>query len=138
MFAQIFQSDFEPAVFGMDMVCIICSLLWPYLFCHYGNSTMDKVSTIGDIAYNSNWFELPVKLQKQFIFIILRSHKRSSFIGFHLIPCTMQVFGQVSFKYKPAVAMLHRISLEYSVLFCFQVLKSACSYYVFFRELSQH
>lgn len=73
---------------------------------------MDDVSIIGDIAYNSNWFDYPVKLQKYFIFIALRSHKRSRFIGFYLIPCTMEIFAQV--------------------------LKSACSYYVFFRGLSQH
>lgn len=69
--------------------------MWPYLFCHFGNSAMDNVSSIGDIAYNSNWFDYPVKLQKYFIPIVLRSHKRSDFIGFDLIPCTMEVFGQV-------------------------------------------
>lgn len=92
---NLFQSDFDPAVFGMDLVCIICSLMWPYLFCHFGNSTMNLVSHVGDIAYNSNWFNYPAKIQKDFIFVVLRSHKRNCFIGFHLVPCTMEVFGQV-------------------------------------------
>lgn len=119
----------------MDIICIICSLMWSYLFCHFGNSTMNHVSTISDIAYNSNWFGYPVKLQKYFIFIVLRSHKRSRFIGFYLIPCTMETFGQVCALFQWSTHRNNNFFWCFKLYF--QVLKSACSYYVFFRGLSQ-
>lgn len=90
-----FQSDFDLGVLGMDILAVFCALLWLVFFCHFGNLAADRVSAIGDIAYDLNWFEHPVEMQKYMILTIARSNKRIEFSGLHLIPCSMEMFGKV-------------------------------------------
>lgn len=79
----------------MDIIALCNAMLWPTFFCHFGNLTADHVTAIGQIAYNSNWFEHPVDMQKFMILIIARSHERAEFFGLHLITCSMETFGKV-------------------------------------------
>lgn len=90
------QSEFDPGVFGMDVLCLVCSLMWSFLFCYFANLATDHVSAIGDVAYCLNWFDHPVEMQKYLILIVARSHDRIYFTGLDLIPCTIEVFGKVT------------------------------------------
>lgn len=90
------QSEFDLDVFPMDVLCLVCSLMWSFLFCYFANVATDHVSDIGDVAYNNlNWFEHPVDMQKYLILIVARSHERVDFTGVHLIVCSIEVFGKV-------------------------------------------
>lgn len=82
-------------VLGMDMIALLNAMLWPSFFCHFGNLAADHVSAISHVAYDLNWFEHPVDVQKFMILIIARSNKRAEFLGLHLIPCSMETFGKV-------------------------------------------
>lgn len=79
----------------MDIIAVICALLWSSLYCHFGNSASDHVLEIGDIVYGLNWFEQPLEMQKYMILIMARSKRRIEFSGFSLITCSMEMFGKV-------------------------------------------
>lgn len=65
------------------------------MFCYFANIATEYIETIGDITYDSNWFNHPVEMQKYFIMIISRSHKPTHFTGLHLIPCSLEELGKV-------------------------------------------
>lgn len=90
-----FQSEFDTGVFAMDVLCVVCSLMWPFLFCYFANLATDCVAAIGYVAYSLNWFEHPVEMQKYLLLIVARSHERVHFTGLHLIECSIEVFGKV-------------------------------------------
>lgn len=74
---------------------MICALLWPTIFSHFANSTVDRVAAIGYTAYVLNWYDQPVNMQKYVILFIARSYERINFSGLNLIPCSMEAFGKV-------------------------------------------
>lgn len=90
------HSDFDVGVLGMDMIALFNAMLWPAFFCYFGNLAADGVSAIGLVAYDLNWFEHPVEMQKFLILTIARSNKRAEFSGLQLIPCSMEMFGKVN------------------------------------------
>lgn len=65
------------------------------MYCYYGNFATEFMKTIDDMAYDSNWFNFPVEMQKYFIMIISRSHKQAYFNGFGFVPCSLEMLGQV-------------------------------------------
>lgn len=75
--------------------CILWSLPWPALFCYVANLTTDRIYSLGDIAYEMDWFEYPPEIHKFFILIIARSQIPADFTGFKLIRCTLETFVQV-------------------------------------------
>lgn len=91
----LFQSSLEIASFCFRVICIICSLMWPYLFCYYASHTTDRILTIDNVAYDLNWYDCPLEVQKNLMFLIARSHQPIRFRGFKLIPCTLEGFGRV-------------------------------------------
>lgn len=90
-----FQSDFEPATFVMDFLGILCSLMWPSIFCYFADLTTDRVLKIGDTVYDLNWFDQPVEMQKYVTLMIARSQERIYFSGLGLITCSLEAFGKV-------------------------------------------
>lgn len=90
-----FHSEFDMVAFVFDVICVICYLIWSSLFCYHGNLAADRVSSVGSSAYNSNWFHLPVEMQKFMTLIIARSQNPVYFTGLGLIDCTMEVFEKV-------------------------------------------
>lgn len=83
-------------VFGFDVICTACTLVWLALFCYHANFASDRVACIGYNIYDWNWFEYPVELQKYTILVIAQSQEPVYFVGFNLIRCTMEVLGKVS------------------------------------------
>lgn len=100
------QTKFDAGSFIYSVVCIACSLIWPYIFCYFASLTTDRVSAIGNIAYDVNWFDFPPKLQKYLILIINRSQEQVQFTGLNLIGCSLEVFGKVSISFQPLNASL--------------------------------
>lgn len=72
------------------------SMFWPYLFCYYATYITNRISFIGFAAYDTNWFDYPLDLQKHMILILARSQENVHFHGFNLIECTLEVFGKVT------------------------------------------
>lgn len=80
---------------GFHVICVICSSIWPFLFCYFATFATYRVAAIAQAAYDSNWLDLPPRLQKYIILIITRSQETIHFTGFGLFSCTLEVLGKV-------------------------------------------
>lgn len=95
-FVCLFQSAIDPGVIAFDLLCFICSLIWPFLFCYYANIIVERMLSIGDDAFNMKWYDCPIELQKFIILIVLRAYEVKPLCGLRMIPCTLEIFGRVS------------------------------------------
>lgn len=91
-----FQYSNDVLSFVFNVMCIVCSTIWPSFYSYYATVATEQILTIGDATYNSNWFNYPVKMQKHVILIVARSQKRVLFSGLNLMYCTVEYFGKVS------------------------------------------
>lgn len=107
------QSAIDPGVIAFDLLCFICSLIWPFLFCYFANTTFEQMLSIGDDAYNLNWYDCPTDVQKYIILTVLRAHEMKPFDGLGLISCTLEIFGRVIIyiEFINFVCLLKRFSL---------------------------
>lgn len=81
-----------------EFLSIANVMTWPYLCCRYATFTVDRISSLGDVVYDLNWYEYPIELRKYFVLIIARSHTPIEFTGLGLIYCTLYSFGRVSLR----------------------------------------
>lgn len=97
-FDSNFQSTAElsPQFILYDVLCIVSSLMWPYLFCDYATFATHGIASIKNIIYESNWYDYPPQLRKAIILIIAHSQQPFNFVGFNLIRCNLEIFGKVN------------------------------------------
>lgn len=88
-------SNFEPKVLLFDMSCLLCALFWPALICSFGTFATDRIESVGDIAYDSNWYAYPTEVRKHVMLIIGRSQEPVYFMGYGVVRATLEVFGKV-------------------------------------------
>lgn len=89
------QSEFDAVLFVIDVVCVICALMWCGLYCYFAGMASDRLSSIDYAAFATTWYNYPVKWQKFVILIALRSRIPVHFKGLNVITCTLEVFGKV-------------------------------------------
>lgn len=131
------QSTFDFVLFFIDIVCIVCALLWCGFYCYFGNMASDRLSSLGDTAFATDWYNYPVEWQKFVILIALRSGKPVYFKGLNVITCTLEVFGKVSRVLFCSLFYFPSWIFFLISIFSFKIFKSACSYYIIFRSFSQ-
>lgn len=90
-----FQSNFSLVPFIMDMICILCSLVWPSFFCYFANLVTDRILMLRDSVYGLNWSDQPMEMQKFVILMMARTQERVYFSGLGLISCSLEIFGKV-------------------------------------------
>lgn len=79
-----------------DISCMLCGLLWPWMICYFASIVGERMASIGDMAYESVWYDYSVQLRKNIILIVTRSRKVAHFTGLGLVICTVEVFGKVN------------------------------------------
>lgn len=89
------KSSFGFTYIFNDLGFVICSLFWPALFCYFATITTDRISSIGNIAYHSDWYEFPSKLRHSIQLIILRSQTPTHFSGWNLFRCNFKFIRKV-------------------------------------------
>lgn len=104
------QSEFDMVLFVIDIVCVICALIWCSLYCNFADMASERLSSIGDAAFSADWYNYPLKWQKYFILMIERSQKPVHFKGLNVINCTLEVFVKV----KPCNTFLMFVEDAYS------------------------
>ncbi|XP_031636412.1 odorant receptor 67c-like isoform X2 [Contarinia nasturtii] len=87
--------NFEPSHLLFDVSCIVCSLSWPSLMCYFASLATDKIASLGDVAYGSDWDKYPLSIRKYIILIIARSQEPVYFTGMNLVNCTLEVLGKL-------------------------------------------
>lgn len=80
---------------SFDMFNLLCSLLWPYLFCYCATNITNRIPSLGYVAYDSNWYDYPPELRGHITLIIRRSQEPIQFTGFKIVGCNFEVFGNV-------------------------------------------
>lgn len=83
----------ETAVTLYDLNTI---LAMTFIYCYSSEQITLMLYNIGDIFYNSMWYQLPVALQKPVIFPILRSSRVFRLRSLGLIDCSLPVFLSVN------------------------------------------
>lgn len=106
------QSSFDIVNIAYNGFCMMCSLIWPSIFCYFGTHITDRLLLIALIMYESKWYYYPLELQKFVILVIARSQKPAYFTGLNLIRCTLEIFGKVNIKvnalhYMQAISSAH-------------------------------
>lgn len=131
------QSSFEVDKILFQIVCITASLMWPYLYCYYATFACDRVASIGDTVYNSNWYKQSVEMQRRNILIIAYSQQPVHFTGFNLFPCTLEIFGHVSIKFIPLCDNFKYEATNILFIIFLQLFRKSCSFYLIFRSVSE-
>lgn len=71
------------------MITLMCTI--NYL----GTVTTAKCAEVGEIAFNSKWYQFPNELQKYISPIVQQSHKPINFHGFRVVLCTLETLMKV-------------------------------------------
>lgn len=67
-----------------------------FCYCFFGKSTTENFDRIANCLFQSNWIELPVKLQKYFVIIIGNAHKPFFYHGLGIVVLDLESFAKVS------------------------------------------
>lgn len=113
---------------------IFNSLAWPFPLCYFANKTTERVMSLGDAIYNSNWYEYPRGMAKYPILIIAQSQTPIYFFGYGLFRCTLEVYGRVSSKSFNKQAFICPYLKKNLFL---QIVKTSYSYYMILRNISE-
>lgn len=125
------SSSASIAMIAYNVLRVFASLVWPFYLCHFATFATKRIMDLSQTVYNSNWLDWAPEFRKYSILIMARSQQPVYFNGLGLIYCSLGVFGKVrQFRHFD-----HSKNAEI-VFFSFQLLKTSCSYYLLFRNIS--
>lgn len=81
------------------IVILDCLLLYSilcYIYCYFSENMTATSFEIGDVVYNSLWYEMLMKQQKAMILMIERSQKEFRLTGLELVECSLPTFLSVT------------------------------------------
>lgn len=115
--------DFEFLGTFSSIIVILIQLI---IYCHLSENVTNDLAQTGDVFYESQWFPLPVKLQKVYILPILRSQKDFRVTGLGIIECSLRVFASVR------LTLLRCEKFWFNIFFFFilQIIRTASSYFI--------
>lgn len=91
----LYQAPLDAVGFVFLGFCFLCSVCWPYAFCYFAEMTTQHIVRVGGMAFEANWMEYPVEVQKYITLIIARSQYPTRFTGLGIISCTLEMFSKV-------------------------------------------
>lgn len=114
-------------------------------YCYLAELMTSSLDDIGDIFYNSPWYELPAKQQKIVILPIQRTGREFSFQCLGLIDCSLVTFSSVwtfflFFAYQKELRSFighdwhYRLLLYHLNVTMQQLIRSTCSYFIILRR----
>lgn len=83
-------------MFIVQAAIVVSASLFPfYLFCHFGGEITDQFQSVGDAAYQIEWYRLPVELQKDLGVVVALGQKRIYMRGYADTCTTHSAFKKV-------------------------------------------
>lgn len=82
------------SLLSLIIACTL-SISTVFLYCYIGSLTTEQFHCFGDVSYESEWYELPVKQQKFILLIITDARRPLVFHGFNIISLNLWVFTTV-------------------------------------------
>lgn len=122
---------------GIDLAyCIfafLAGLSWTLVLCYHATFVTESTNDIGHHVYSSNWCLYPIFLRKYLILMIAKSQQPMLFSGFQIVGCTLLTFTTVKLNEH----IRFWVNPMWNYCCNFQLTKSATSYYIMFRNMSQ-
>lgn len=75
-------------MFGYDILCL-------FVYCYFGKLATESFLNMSDGLYQSNWFKLPVNLQKYFVPMIQNTQRPLYYHGFGIAVLNLETFTKV-------------------------------------------
>lgn len=72
--------------------------LLAFVYCYYGSRVTYKPIHFAQSVYETPWYLLPVKRQKEMNMIILQGKYGLCYSGYGIVICSLETFSQVSKK----------------------------------------
>lgn len=66
-----------------------------FLYCYYGKYATDCQAAFALAAYESDWIDLSIELQRYFILIISNAQKPLSYHGYGIVDLNLETFAKV-------------------------------------------
>lgn len=67
-----------------------------FIYCYFGKLATESYQNMADCLYESNWWELPVELQKYFLLMNVNMQRLLFYHGFEVAVLNLETFSKVS------------------------------------------
>lgn len=119
------------------LLSMIISLV--LIYCSFASRITEKLNENVNIIYTSLWYLLPSEQQRYIVNMISFAQSNHTFLGFKMVPCSLQTFAAVS-KYSSSVFPIvptcpQDSALKMFYFFQFQIMKASASYYLMMKQL---
>lgn len=99
---NLFSLD-QSVKFNMSLIlnvnCLIQYVVICFIYCYFSEKVTQISFEIGEISYDSSWYEFPIGLQKLTILMISNSQREFRFKGLGMIDCSLATFSTVSINF---------------------------------------
>ncbi|XP_075215306.1 odorant receptor 49b-like [Lycorma delicatula] len=106
---------FGSTVYFQSLFCSVGFTAELFFLCIYGENLSSESQKVGISAYNSLWYEYPNNVKKAFLFMLLRSQKKTQFnVRNNFIEVCLKTYIQVfqaSFSYFTVLRKVHEKEL---------------------------
>lgn len=92
----VYQAQINTSLL-FDFECLGLYTAYTFLFCLSSENLTQNSMDVGNVAYNSTWYCMPINERKAIILIILRSQQEFRLDGLGMFECSFVTFSQVRF-----------------------------------------
>lgn len=94
--SSVDQSDGMDTTLMFMLQCLLMFSMICFIYCYFSENITKNSFEIGDIAYNSLWYEMTVKQQKAIILIIGQSQREFRLTALGMVDCSLITFLAVT------------------------------------------
>lgn len=113
--------------------CFSTQCLLNLIACYFADRLEEDLLDLADVTYNLLWYKIAFKEREFMPWIIRRAQKTIRLSGFKTIECSMRTFMKVWNSYWFSIIVILKILF----LLNSQLFRSASSYYLIFRQMSE-
>lgn len=74
---------------------IFVGLVGIFCYCYFGEKTSESFQLMSECLYECNWPDLPIKLKKHIVIMMLRGQKPIYYHGFKMVTLNLETFKKV-------------------------------------------
>lgn len=100
--------------------------------CYFGDLASESFTKMGDVAYDANWPDISISLQKFIILIIGDTQQPLYYHGFGIALLNLETFSKVHINI--IISQPFEMLLTF---FLFQSVRAVASYYMAFKTLTE-
>lgn len=139
---SLFAVDRNLSAFDLDaLICVLTlfAALFPtFIYCYHAEKITRHLQEIGNVFYHTNWYELPVKVQKLYVLSILIAQKPFRFRGYGIVVCSLEIFGSVKRYYAQLFFLERRKLLSFSLFLFYSWSNRRFHTILFYANLNEH